>query len=208
MQIRELGIPDAFEIVPKQFSDDRGAFLESYRFDKLAEVVGHPLDLRQGNLSISRRGVLRGIHYADVPLGQAKYVSVAHGAALDFIVDIRVGSPTFGRWESVLIDDVERKAVYLAEGLGHAFLALADNTTVTYLTTDVYNPPREHGVSPLDPEIGLEFPADIGSPILSAADAAAPTLAEARAAGALPDWNDLRAFYGSLDARFSKGGEN
>lgn len=205
MHIRELGIPDAYEIVPQQFADDRGAFLESYRFDKLAEVVGHPVDLRQGNTSVSRRGVLRGIHYADVPRGQAKYVSVAHGAAIDFIVDIRVGSPTFGQWDSVLIDDVDRKAVYLAEGLGHAFLALADNTTVTYFTTDVYNPAREHGVNPLDDEIGLTFPTGIGEPILSTVDAAAPGLTEARASNLLPLMDDMRAYYATLDAAYAAG---
>jgi dTDP-4-dehydrorhamnose 3,5-epimerase len=203
VQIRELGIPDAFEITPKQFGDDRGVFLESYRFDKLAEVVGHPLDLRQGNTSVSRRGVVRGVHYTDVPRGQAKYVSVGHGAAIDYVVDIRVGSPTFGKWDSVLLDDVDRRAVYLAEGIGHAFVALTDNATVNYFTTDVYNPSREHGVHPLDPQLELTFPAEAGEPILSPADAAAPTLAEAVAAGVLPNWVDLRAYYAELDAGYA-----
>jgi dTDP-4-dehydrorhamnose 3,5-epimerase len=206
VQIRELGIPDAYEITPQQFSDDRGVFLESYRFDKLAAVVGHPVDLRQGNTSVSRKGVVRGIHYADVPRGQAKYVSVAHGAVIDYVVDIRLGSPTFGTWESVLLDDVDRRAVYLAEGLGHAFVALADDTTVTYFTTDVYNKPREHGVSPLDPQLKLVFPPEAGEPVLSPADTGAPTLAEAEAMGALPRFDDLRAYYAQLDAAFQASG--
>jgi dTDP-4-dehydrorhamnose 3,5-epimerase len=206
VQIRELGIPDAYEITPKQFGDERGVFLESYRFDKLAEIVGHPVDLRQGNISVSQKGVARGIHYADVPRGQAKYVTVAHGAVIDYIVDIRLGSPTFGKWESVLLDDVDRRAVYLAEGLGHAFLSLADNSTVNYLTTDVYNKPREHGVSLFDPQLELVFPAEVGEPILSPADAEAPTLAEAEASGALPRWDDLRSYYAELDAAFQASG--
>ena len=136
MQIRELNIPDSYEITPKQFGDDRGVFLEWYRFDRLEEAIGHPLDLAQGNTSVSKRGVVRGIHFADVPPSQAKYVTATHGAVLDFVIDIRVGSPTFGQWDSVLLDDVDRRAIYLAEGLGHCFVALTDDATVSYLVTD------------------------------------------------------------------------
>ena len=155
MQIRELSIPDAYEITPKQLGDDRGVFLEWYRFDRLAEAIGHPLDLRQANTSVSKRGVVRGIHFADVPPSQAKYVTATRGSVLDFAIDIRVGSPTFGRWDSVLLDDVDRRAIYLSEGLGHCFVALSDDATVSYLVSDVYSPTAEHGISPLDPEIAL-----------------------------------------------------
>jgi dTDP-4-dehydrorhamnose 3,5-epimerase len=129
VQIRELKIPDSYEITPKQFGDDRGVFLEWYRFDKLADVVGHPIDLRQANTSVSKRGVVRGIHFADVPRGQAKYVTATHGAVLDYVIDIRVGSPTFGQWDSVLLDGTDRRAIYLAEGLGHAFVASSVSAT-------------------------------------------------------------------------------
>lgn len=200
MQIRELSIPDAYEITPKQLADDRGVFMEWYRFDRLAEVIGHPLDLRQANTSVSKRGVVRGIHFADVPRGQAKYVTATHGAVLDFAIDIRVGSPTFGKWDSVLLDDVDRRAIYLAEGLGHAFVALTDDATVSYLVSDVYNPTAEHGISPLDPQIALVFPEAAGEPLLSPKDLEAPTLAEAAATGLLPVWDDVRAFYDSLGA--------
>lgn len=200
MQIRELSIPDAYEITPKQLADDRGVFMEWYRFDRLAEVIGHPLDLRQANTSVSKRGVVRGIHFADVPRGQAKYVTATHGAVLDFAIDIRVGSPTFGRWDSVLLDDVDRRAIYLAEGLGHAFVALTDDATVSYLVSDVYNPTAEHGISPLDPQIALVFPDAAGEPLLSPKDLEAPTLADAAATGLLPAWDDVRAFYDSLGA--------
>jgi len=200
VQIRELSIPDAYEITPKQLADDRGVFMEWYRFDRLTEVIGHPLDLRQANTSVSKRGVVRGIHFADVPLGQAKYVTATHGAVLDFAIDIRVGSPTFGQWDSVLLDDVDRRAIYLAEGLGHAFVALTDDATVSYLVSDVYNPTAEHGISPLDPQVALVFPEAAGEPLLSPKDLEAPTLAEAAAAGLLPAWDDVRAFYDSLGA--------
>ena len=200
MQIRELKIPDSYEFTPVQRADDRGVFLEWYRFDKLEEVLGHSLALRQANTSVSKRGVVRGIHFADVPLGQAKYVTVTHGAVLDYIIDIRVGSPTFGQWDSVRLDDVDRKAVYLAEGLGHAFVALTENATVSYLVTDVYNPTAEHGINPLDPDIALEFPDEAGVALLSPKDTDAPSLAEARDSGLLPTWDAMRAYYDSLKA--------
>ena len=203
MQIRELKIPDSYEITPKQFGDDRGVFLEWYRFDKLAEVVGHSIDLRQANTSVSKRGVVRGIHFADVPLGQAKYVTATHGAVLDYVVDIRVGSPTFGQWDTVLLDDTDRRAIYIAEGLGHAFVALTDDATVSYLVTDTFNVDREHGLDPLDREIGLVFPDEAGEPLLSPKDTDAPSLAEAAASGLLPTWDDMRAYYASLDGKTS-----
>lgn len=198
MQIRELSIPDAYEITPIQREDDRGVFLEWYRFDRLEEVIGHPLLLRQANTSVSSKGVVRGIHYADIPPSQAKYVTATHGAVLDYIVDIRVGSPTFGQWDTVRLDDVDRKAVYLSEGLGHVFVSLTDGATVSYLVSDVYNPVREHGINPLDPDIALVFPEEAGEPLLSPKDTEAPSLREAEAQGLLPTWDAARAYYESL----------
>jgi dTDP-4-dehydrorhamnose 3,5-epimerase len=201
VQIRELSVPDSYEVTPKQFGDDRGVFLEWYRFDKLSEAVGHPLDLRQANTSVSSRGVVRGIHFADIPPGQAKYVTATHGAIIDFIVDIRVGSPTFGQWDSVLLDDVDRKAVYIAEGLGHAFVALTDKATVSYLVSSTYAAGAEHGINPLDAEVGLVFPKDAGELLLSPKDTDAPSLAEAAESGLLPRWDAARAYYASLNER-------
>ena len=199
MRIRELTIPDSYEITPVQRADDRGLFLEWYRFDKLEEIVGHPLALRQGNLSVSKKGVVRGIHFADVPLGQAKYVTCAHGAVLDFVIDIRVGSPTFGQWDAVRLDDVDRKAIYIAEGLGHAFVALTEDATVSYLVSDTYNPTGEHGINPLDADIALVFPEEAGEALLSPKDTDAPSLREAQAAGLLPTWDAMRSYYRSLN---------
>ncbi|HNP15827.1 MAG TPA: dTDP-4-dehydrorhamnose 3,5-epimerase family protein [Terrimesophilobacter sp.] len=203
MQIRELDIPDAFEITPVQHEDDRGVFLEWYRFDALEEKVGHPLTLRQANISVSRTGVVRGIHFAQIPLGQAKYVTVTSGAVLDFVVDIRVGSPTFGRWDSVLLDTRDRRAVYVAEGLGHLALSLTDDATFTYLVSDVYQPQREHGINPLDPDIGLVFPDDAPELLLSPKDTQAPGLRAAQELGLLPTWEQSRAFYESLSTKGS-----
>lgn len=199
MQIRELSIPDSYEITPIQRADDRGVFLEWYRFDTLEATVGHSLNLRQANTSVSKRGVVRGIHFADIPPGQAKYVTVTHGAVLDYVVDIRVGSPMFGKWEAVRLDDVDRRALYLGEGLGHMFVALTEGATVSYLVTDTYSPTREHGINPLDPQIALEFPAEAGELLLSPKDTEAPSLAEAQALGLLPTWDATREYYQSLN---------
>lgn len=199
MQIRELSIPDTYEIMPKQHHDDRGLFLEWYRFDKLAEVVGHPLDLAQGNTSVSKKGTVRGIHFADIPPSQAKYVTATHGAVMDFVIDIRVGSPTFGKWDSVLLDDGNRRAIYISEGIGHCFVALTDNATVSYLVNATFNAEREHGITPLDEAINLDFGLPTEALLLSPKDLAAPTLAEAENSGLLPTWDAARAYYASLN---------
>lgn len=201
MQVDELAVPGAWSFTPKQLPDPRGVFLEWFKAPVLAGAVGHDLTLRQANHSVSARGTLRGIHFADVPPGQAKYVYCTRGAVLDVVVDLRVGSPTFGAADAVRLDDVERRAVYLSEGLGHAFLALTDDANVTYLCSEPYAPGREHGVSALDPALGLTglpgWPPDL-EPLLSDKDAAAPTLAEAQAAGLLPDHEQCRTYYASL----------
>jgi dTDP-4-dehydrorhamnose 3,5-epimerase len=199
VQIRELTIAGAFEVTPKQFTDDRGLFLETYRFDALSEAVGHAIDVRQVNTSVSRKGVVRGIHFAQVPRGQAKYVTVTRGAVIDYCIDIRVGSPTFGQWDAIRLDDVERRSVYLPEGLGHAFVSLSDDSTVTYLVSDVFQPTREHGINPLDSRIGLTFELPAEELVLSDKDAQAPTLAEAEAAGILPQYDDCLVWYASLN---------
>lgn len=196
MKIRPLSIEGAFEVTPQQHGDPRGLFMEWYRFDRLAEAVGHPLRLAQGNLSVSARDVVRGVHFADVPPGQAKYITCVRGAVLDVVVDLRVGSPTFGRWEGVRLDDVDRRAVYLAEGLGHGFCAFTDDATLSYLCSTTYNPTGEHSVHPLDPDLGVEWPVD--HPRLSARDAAAPSLAQARANGLLPRYDACRAWVAGL----------
>jgi dTDP-4-dehydrorhamnose 3,5-epimerase len=203
MKIRPLAIDGAFEIDTAPHTDPRGLFLEWYRFDRLAEAVGHPLRLAQANLSVSARGVVRGIHFADVPPGQAKYVTCVRGAVLDAIVDLRVGSPTFGRWEGVQLDDDRRRAVYLAEGIGHGFCALTDDATLTYLCSQTYAPGREHSVHPLDADLAIAWPAD--SPLVSDRDEAAPTLAQAAQAGLLPDYAACLGWTGSLEAGESGG---
>jgi len=201
MKITPLSVPGAWEILPQQHGDPRGLFMEWYRYDKLAEAVGHPMDLAQGNMSISAKDVVRGIHFAQVPPSQAKYVTCVSGAVLDLIVDIRVGSPTFGRWEFVRLDDEERRAVYIAEGLGHGFCALTDDATLVYGCSATFNPEREFSIHPLDPELAVEWPTE--TPQLSARDAAAPSLADMRAAGVLPEYEACLEFYAAKSAQFN-----
>ncbi len=203
MPFRELSVSGAWEFTPVQHGDARGTFLEWFQADPVSEQLGHRFPLAQANCSISAAGVVRGIHFADVPPSQAKYVTCMRGAAFDIVVDLRVGSPTFARWESVLLDDVDRRAVYLAEGLGHAFCALEDDTTVVYLCSTPYTPGREHGVHPLDEQIAIRWPERdrAGRPLelrLSDKDLAAPTLAEALAAGLLPHADEVEAYVASL----------
>ncbi len=197
MQIRELAVPDsfAFDLVPH--GDARGRFTEWYRADALSEAVGHPLTLVQANHSVSARGVLRGVHFALVPPGQAKYVYCPAGRVLDVVVDVRVGSPTFGVHDAVVLDSEQPRAVYLAEGLGHAFLSLADGSSVTYLVSSGYDPDREFCIDPLDPSLGLPWPADVEFE-LSAKDRQAPTLEQAREQGLLPTMEQCTARYAQL----------
>ncbi|HEV2538042.1 MAG TPA: dTDP-4-dehydrorhamnose 3,5-epimerase [Streptosporangiaceae bacterium] len=191
------GIDGAWIFTPRVFHDTRGHFLEWFRAAELAAELGYQPQVAQANCSVSRRGVIRGIHFADVPPGQAKYVLCVSGAILDVIVDIRVGSPGYGRWAAVRLDDAERRAVFLSQGLGHAFMALSDEATVIYLCSTAYAPGREHGVHPLDPDIGIAWPDDV-EPVLSGKDADAPSLEQARRDGLLPAYADCGAYLRHL----------
>lgn len=195
-----MAVPGAWRFTPPVFPDARGAFAAPFQRRTFRAAVGHDLALAQANTSVSRRGVLRGVHYADVPPGQAKYVHCVAGAVLDVVVDLRVGSATYGRWDAVRLDPTTMAAVYLAEGLGHAFLALEDGTVTSYLCSTPYDPAAEHGVDPLDPELGLPWEQHIAREdlVLSDKDRRAPTLAQAHAAGALPTEQDCRAWVESL----------
>jgi dTDP-4-dehydrorhamnose 3,5-epimerase len=173
--------------------------LESFRGDRLAQAIGHRLDIIQTNVSVSSRGTVRGVHFADLPPSQAKYVTALSGSFIDFVIDIRVGSPTFGQWDSVLLDTVDRRAIYLAEGLGHAICSLEDDSTVMYLCSATYDPVREHAINPLDPELGLAMPAGV-TPVLSTKDAAAPSLSQAAAQGLLPRYDACVRYYAELAA--------
>ena len=199
MDIRALSIEGSFEITPRQFPDDRGVLLESFRGDRLAQTIGHRMDIIQTNVSVSSRGTVRGVHFADVPPSQAKYVTALSGSFLDFVIDIRVGSPTFGQWDSTVLDTIDRRAIYLSEGLGHAICSLQYDSTVMYLCSATYDPLREHAINPLDPELGLTLPEGV-TPVLSPKDAVAPSLSQAAAQGMLPRYDECVRYYAQLAA--------
>jgi dTDP-4-dehydrorhamnose 3,5-epimerase len=198
VKARELAVPGAWEITPQVHTDSRGLFFEWLTDSGFTEFAGHRLDLHQANCSVSSAGVLRGVHFAQLPPSQAKYVTCLHGSVFDVVVDIRVGSPTFGNWDAVVLDARAHRSVYLSEGLGHAFLALEDDSTVMYLCSASYAPGREHTINALDPALGITWPGAGGEPILSDRDRDAPTLAEVQAAGLLPTWDATRSFLDDL----------
>ncbi|MBP2322907.1 dTDP-4-dehydrorhamnose 3,5-epimerase [Kibdelosporangium banguiense] len=197
MQVREMSIAGVFEFSPQLFGDSRGLFAAPFQDEVFAKAVGHPLRLGQTNHSVSKRGTIRGVHFADTPPGQAKYVYCPRGSLMDIVVDVRVGSPTFGQWEAVTLDSRDYRALYIPEGLGHAFVALEDDTAMSYFCSTGYNPSGEHGITPMDESLRLPWPTDI-DPILSEKDTKAPTLAEAEAAGLLPTYEACLAHYATL----------
>ena len=203
MQITPLSIEGAWRVEPRLFPDERGTFLEWFKADAFEQAIGHRLNLAQSNISTSTVGTLRGIHFAAVPPSQAKYVTCVSGAVVDVVVDIRVGSPTYGQHELVYLDDVRRHALYVSEGLGHGYLALTQGAVFMYLCSTPYTPAREFGITPLDPALAIAWPgrdvvgADL-APVLSPKDLAAPTLEQARTQGLLPTYEDALAFRRSL----------
>lgn len=200
MAFRELQIPGTWEITPALRSDDRGMFFEWFTDPEFTAMTGHRLDLLQANCSVSSAGVLRGLHFAQLPPGQAKYVTCVRGSVFDVVVDIRVGSPTYGRWDGLILDDRHRRSIYISEGLAHGFLALQDDSTVVYLCSAGYAPEREHTISALDPAIGIDWPTTVlgAEHTVSDRDRVAPSLEQVRAAGLLPTWDQTRAHITGL----------
>jgi dTDP-4-dehydrorhamnose 3,5-epimerase len=203
VDVAELEIQGAFVVTPVIHSDERGSFLEWFRSDVLEKTLGHPFRLAQANVSVSAAGTIRGIHFAQFPRSQAKYVTCTRGEIFDVVVDTRVGSPTYGQWEAVSLDDRARKAVYLSEGLGHAFMALEDDSVVTYLCSAPYAPDREHGIGPMDESLAIDWPeTDLDGrrlePLLSRKDAQAPSLEYARQTSLLPTMQEARTWIASL----------
>lgn len=188
MEAHQLQIEGAWAFSAGPFSDSRGMFISLFQESLFTEATGHGLfPVAQVSYSVSRRGVVRGVHYTATPPGGAKYVYCARGRALDFVVDLRVGSPTFGRWDRLVLDQHGTQAVYVPVGLGHLFVALEDETVMTYTLSTEYVAQNELAVSPTDPELGIPIPEDV-VPVLSDRDRDAPGLAEARAFGMLPEY--------------------
>lgn len=194
MEIHPLAVLDAYRLTPSKLTDSRGCVYEALRHDTLLELTGHSFTPRQVNFSVSRRGTVRGIHGVLLPPGQAKFVSCVRGEVIDVVVDIRLGSPTFGSYHANRLDADSAECVYIAEGLGHGFVALTDDACMEYLCSTIYEPATPFEINPLDPAMSL--PWDVTTePLMSAKDKAAPSLAEAQALGLLPSYKECKELY-------------
>lgn len=178
MKATPLAIPDIVLLEPKLYDDVRGAFFESYNARTFAEVTGREPHFVQDNQSVSRRGVLRGLHYQLAPAPQGKLVRVLVGAIFDVAVDLRRTSPSFGRSVAEILSAENRRQLWIPEGFAHGFMALRDGTEVLYKTTDFYHRAAERAIRWDDPDLAIAWPADV-TPILSEKDAAAAAFAAA-----------------------------
>jgi dTDP-4-dehydrorhamnose 3,5-epimerase len=190
VSLNALPIPGAWVIESAVFPDDRGYFREWFRSDELA-AAGAGFACAQANLSRSARGVVRGLHYSLAPEGQAKVVTCVEGELTDVVVDVRVGSPAFGRVAVVELAAGTGRSVVLPAGAAHGFCVTSDVASIAYLLSSPYQSMYELGVDPFDPEVGVEWPL-IGPPIVSERDGAAPSLAERLSAGELPRFDEPR----------------
>lgn len=192
MHVSETAVPGAYLFTSGRNADRRGDFYEVMRADVVEAVLGRPFVPRQINCSTSRRNTLRGIRGVTVPPGQVKYVTCVRGAVRDIVVDLRVGSPAFGRHAVNELHAGSGRSVYIPEGAGHAFLALTDDACVCYALSGTYAPDAQISIDPLDPDLALPWGVT-EPPLLSDKDAAAPSMAEALSAGLLPLWRETDA---------------
>lgn len=174
MKISETEIPGVLIFEPKVFEDDRGFFLETWRKDKYAEA-GVKEDFVQDNVSFSMRGTLRGLHFQN-PHGQGKLVQVLTGQVFDVAVDIRVGSPSFGKWVGIELSGEDRRQIYIPPGFAHGFCVMSEKALFSYKCTDYYAAECDSGIAWNDPDIGIEWP--IADPVLSQKDAKNPRLSQ------------------------------
>lgn len=191
MPFTPMRIHGAYVFEPVKFTDKRGEFQESFKLSALADELGVSFTVKQVNQSISAKGVIRGIHFAENPPGQAKYVSCPKGTVWDVVVDLRLNSPTFGQWEGAELSGSNGKSVLISDGLGHCFLSLEDDSVVNYLCSEEYRPRHEHRVHPLDDSLSIDFGRigrlfGVADLLLSEEDKFAPSLQSVKDAGILP----------------------
>lgn len=179
MKVTPTALPEVLILEPKVFVDERGFFMESFNQRAFDAALGRHVTFVQDNHSCSACGVLRGLHYQLPPHAQGKLVRVVRGSAFDVAVDIRRGSPTFGRWAGVMLDAKDRRQRWIPPGFAHGFLALEDDTHFLYMTTDYYAKECERSIVWNDAAIGIEWPDVGGAPKLAAKDAQSPPLTAA-----------------------------
>ena len=180
MKITSTSLPEVLILETKVFGDSRGFFMESYNRRAFNEAVGHDVEFVQDNHSRSTQGVLRGLHYQLPPHAQGKLVRVVQGAVFDVAVDVRRGSPTFGKWDGVELSAENHRQLWIPPGFAHGFLVLSAVADFLYKTTDYYSPADERAMRWDDPDIGIRWPLTT-LPALSQRDAAAPLLRETAA---------------------------
>ena len=182
MQVNDLGLGGVLEIIPKKIGDQRGFFAETYQRQRFADA-GITLDWMQDNQSYSAdRHVLRGLHFQTAPVPQDKLIRVLKGSVFDVAVDIRSGSPTYGKWVSCVLSAEKFNQLLIPKGFAHGFLTLEPDVEVLYKVTAPYAPECDRGISWNDPAIAIAWPLEPGrQPILSGKDAAAPRLADVAA---------------------------
>lgn len=179
MQVQETEIPGVLLLTPKRFGDHRGFFSETYN-NRLFEEAGIHLNFVQDNQSLSvEKGVLRGLHYQLEPKAQDKLVRVIKGAILDIAVDIRHGSPTFGKHVAAVISQENWQQILVPKGFAHGFITLEPNTEVVYKVTDYYSPDHERGILWNDPELGINWGIDPSEVVLSDRDKKHPRFSDA-----------------------------
>lgn len=186
MKVTALRIPGAYVVESMVWSDERGFFREWFKRGDV-DAAGVDFSVQQANLSTSRRNVVRGLHYSLVAEGQAKLVTCAFGELDDAVVDVRVGSPTFGRAEIVHLAANEERSLLLPAGAAHGFCVTSEVAVLTYLLSSPFNPTMELEINPFDEEIDIPWPLS-GAAIVSEKDAKAPSLAQRLAAGQLPHY--------------------
>ncbi len=157
MQVDELKVPGAWSFTPRQFPDPRGVFLEWFKADALEQVLGHRLQVAQANHSVSARGTLRGVHFADVPPSQAKYVYCTRGAVLDVVVDLRCSSESYGRHLAVGLDAEEGHHLYIPPGFAHGFCTLEPGTVVACKVSAPFIPQLDRRLAWDDPDLALPW---------------------------------------------------
>ena len=186
MTLQELSISGAYVAVHKVFPDERGLFREWFKAEEVG-LIDKGFSVKQANYSKSKQSVIRGIHYSLAPEGQAKLLTCASGRAVDVLVDLRIGSPTYLHVEYVELSEDSGKVIFIPTGVGHGFIVESESAAVVYLTSSGYAPDYEKAISPMDPELGINWPIPAGETgVISKADTEAPTLAEAREKGSLP----------------------
>ena len=184
MSLQELSIVGAYVVTHRVFPDERGLFREWFKASDIESRVGKNFETLQANISSSKNGALRGIHFSLAPGGQGKLITCATGSIWDVVVDIRVNSPTFKKWIATPLNSESGESLYVSDGLGHGFVSMSENSTIVYLLTGPYSKEDEYEVNPFDPELGIKWP--IENPILSTKDSQAPSLLTLQAKDKLP----------------------